>query len=577
MATSSKKLTKYSSGSTIVTADVANSWFGGLYGSYEGSLLDADDIRVTGHVHDGEPYDGHAGKIDLVNHVKSKLQHQNLADLAVEKNNVASFLDQGSAIPEYEDVDGDRYYYLDLSYLYAYVDDEISAIVVGSSPFEAADTDSDTVDDVVRQADTNYEAIGGMDFVYGSSKLDDMNDGSKGDERVLFDKSKGAFRAGSVNSTQWNDSNRGSYSAALGINTTASGQASFAAGAENTASGTNSFVAGASNANSGNNAAVFGNSNTVSSVGSLVSGEANSVITGSTNLVGGRQHVSTANNTLITGRENTVEGDYNAVTGYLSSVDDNGNIVAGTLNYVRGNYGAAFGEENSVENDGAVTSDSTGSLVAGNKNTVRAKYVVSAGQQNLTNFGADGSVVFGKGNGVFGSNSLVFGSETLSKLSGELAHGSGKFSIVGDAQSTSYVVRGSLINPFLAPGLVLSVDGFPLGKNYQMDINSAYHVSVMLVGKLAGPGLQEAGAYKLEALALGPTTLPLAGSISAPLITYISRTPYFTAGPGYVNATLTVAGAGSSIIQVNVSDNHPGPNFIPSNWVATVTLTTCRF
>lgn len=573
MATSSKKLTKYSSGSTIVTADVANSWFGGLYGSYEGSLLDADDVRVTGHVHDGEPYDGHAGKIDLVYHVKSKLQHQNLADLAVEKNNVASFLDQDSAIPEQ---DGLGNYYLDLRGVYAYVDDAILGVVVGSSPFEAADTNADSTNDVVRQADSDYDTTG-MDFVYGSSKLDDMNDGTKGDERVLFDKSKGAFRAGSVNSTQWNDSNRGSYSAALGRNTTASGQASFAAGAENTASGTNSFVAGASNSNSGNNAAVFGNSNTVSSVGSLVSGEANSIPAGSTNLVGGREHVSSASNTLITGRENTVEGDYNAVTGYLSDVDNDGNIVAGTVNYVRGNYGAAFGEENSLENDGAVTSDSTSSLVAGNKNTVRAKYAVSVGQQNLTNFGADASAVFGKGNGVFGANSLVFGSETLSKLSGELAHGSGKFSIVGDAQSTSYVVRGSLINPFLAPGLVLSVDGFPLGKNYQMDINSAYHVSVMLVGKLAGPGLQEAGAYKLEALALGPTTLPLAGSISAPLITYISRTPYFTAGPGYVNATLTVAGAGSSIIQVNVSDNHPGPNFIPSNWVATVTLTTCRF
>ena len=416
-----------------------------------------------------------------------------------------------------------------------------------------------------------------MDFVYGSSKLDDMNDAGKGDERLLFDKSKGAFRAGSVNSIQWNDSNRGQYSAALGVNNTASGTASFASGAENTASGQNSFVAGASNTASANNAAVFGTLNTVSSQGSLVSGESNSIPAGSTNLVGGRLHVSSANNTLITGKENTVEGDYNAVTGYQSDVDDDGNIASGTKNYIRGNYGAAFGQENSINNDGGVTSDSTGSLVAGNKNTVKAKYTVSGGQQNLTNFGADGAAVFGKGNGVFGQNSLVFGSEAISKLSGEFAHASGKFSIVGDAQTTRYVVRGSLINPFAAPGLVLSVDGTPIGKNYQMDLNSAYHVSVMLVGKLAGPGLQEAGAYKLEALAIGPTTLPLVGSISAPIVTYISRTPYFTAGAPLVNATLTVSGVGSNIIQVNVSDNHPGPNFIPSNWVATVTLTACRF
>lgn len=575
MGTSStKKLTKYTSGSTIVTADVANSWFGGLYGSYEGSLLDADDPRVIGHVHDGESYDGHAAKIDLVNHVKSKLQHQNLADNAVEKNNVASFLDQLSAIPEYI-VDGsDTYYLLNLTSVYDYVDTEIASIIVGASPFETADTNSDSTDDVVRQADTDYTTAG-MDFVYGSSKLDDMSDGTKGDERVLFDKSKGAFRAGSVNSTQWNDSNRGNYSAAFGRNNTASGTASFTAGAENTASGTNSFAAGASNNTSGNNSAIFGNSNSGASAGSLISGEANNISGGSTNLVGGREHLSSANNTLITGKENEVEGDYNAVTGYLSDVDDNGNIVSGTLNYVRGNYNAVSGEENLAENDGGTASDTTRSVISGYKNTVRAKNVIAVGSQNITNFGADGSAAFGSNNGVFGPNSLVFGRQSLSKVTGEISHASGNFSIIGDAQSTEYVVRGSLLNPFGPPGLVLSVNG--LGENYQMDLNSAYHVSVMLIGKLAGPGSQEAGAYKLEALALGPTTLPLAGGISAPLITYISRTPYFTAGPGYVNATLTISGAGTNRIQVNVSDSHPGLTFLPSNWVATVKLTACRF
>jgi hypothetical protein len=572
MATSStKKLTKYTSGSTIVTADTANAWYGGLYGSYEGSLLDVDDPRVIGHVHDGENYDGHAGKIDLVNHVKSKLQHQNLADNAVEKNNVASFLDQMSAIPEYV-VDGpDTHYFLNLSSVYDYVDTEIASIVVGSSPFEAADTNADSTNDVVRQADTNYTTTG-MDLVYGSSKLDDMNDAGKGDERLLFDKSKGAFRAGSVNSTQWNNSNRGDYSAALGRNNTSSGTASFAAGAENTASGTNSFAAGASNSTSGNNSAIFGNSNSGASAGSLISGEANNISGGSTNLVGGREHLSSANNTLITGKENEVEGDYNAVTGYLSDVDDNGNIVSGTKNYVRGNYNAVSGEENSAENDGGVASDTTRSTISGYKNTVRAKNVISIGTQNLTNFGADESAVFGKGNGVFGKGSLVFGYESSSKVSGEFSHGSGKFATVGDAQTSEYVVRGKILNPFGPPGLVLSIDG--LGANYSMDLNSAYHISVMLVGKLAGP-VQEVGAYKIESMGFGPVTTPAPGSISAPIITYISRTPYFLAGPGWVGTTMTLGG--TNTIQINVFDSHPALSFFPSAWVATVKLTTCKF
>jgi hypothetical protein len=573
MGTSStKKLTKYTSGSTIVTADVANSWFGGLYGSYEGSLLDADDPRVIGHVHDGESYDGHAAKIDLVNHVKSKLQHQNLADNAVEKNNVASFLDQLSAIPEYV-VDGsDTYYLLNLTSVYDYVDTEIASIIVGASPFETADTNSDSTDDVVRQADTDYSSAG-MDFVYGSSKLDDMNDASNGDERFLFDKSKGAFRAGSVNSTQWNDGNRGNYSAAFGRNTTASGISSFAAGAQNTASGDNSFAAGASNTTSGNNSAVFGNSNSVASAGSLVSGELNSILSGSTNLVGGRQHQISSNNSLVTGRENTVEGDYNSVTGYLSDVDDNGNVVGGTQNFARGSHNAIFGENNASENDGGATSNSISSLVSGNSNTTRSRYTVIGGVSNLVNAGADGAVIFGDSNNAGAPNSFVTGRQVFSKVPGEITHGSGRFASTGDAQSTRYVVRGSILNPITAPGIALSVDG--LGLNYQMDLNSAYHVNVMLVGKLAGPSTQESGAYKLESLATGPTTAPLAGGISAPIITYIARSSYFLLG-GYVNATLTIS-PGTNRIQVNVSDNHPALNFIPSNWVATVTLTTCRF
>jgi hypothetical protein len=400
-----------------------------------------------------------------------------------------------------------------------------------------------------------------------------MNDASKGDERFLFDKSKGAFRAGSVNSTQWNDGNRGNYSASFGSNNIASGTASFTAGAENTASGQNSFVAGASNNTSGNNSAIFGNSNVGASAGSLISGEANNISGGSTNLVGGREHLSSANNTLITGRENTVEGDFNAVTGYQSDVDDDGNVVGGTLNFSRGNYNAVFGENNSSDNDGGATANSTSSLVSGYNNSTKSRYTLITGSNNLINFGADGSAVTGDNNGVFGANSLVIGRQSLSKVTGEFSHASGNFSTVGDAQTTEYTVRGRLLNPFGPPGLILSVNG--LGENYPMDLNAAYNITVTLVGKLAGPSVQEGGAYKLEALAFGPTTLPAVGTVSAPIITYISRTPYFLVG-GYINATLTIS-PGTNRIQVNVSDTHPGPNFVPSNWVATVRLTTCRF
>lgn len=466
MATSStKKLTKYTSGSTIVTADTANAWYGGLYGSYEGTLLDADDPRVIGHVHDGDPYDGHSAKINLVNHVTDKLQHQNLADEAVWKNNVGSFLDQTQAIPESYTVGVNKYYFLDLRDIYSYVDDEIAAI---DSPFEEADSNADTVDDVVRQSNINYSSSG-LDFVFGSAKLDDMNDSGKGDNRILFDRSKAAFRAGSTDSTDWDNSNRGDYSAALGLNNKASGISSFAIGEENTASATNTFVGGSFNTVGGYNSASFGTNNSVTTLSSFISGDGNSLTSGS--------HDSAA---------------------------------------------------------------------------------------------------FGIGNTSVGLASLVFGIYATGKVDGEITHASGNFSSPGDAQTSEYVVRGSIVNTAPPPGISLSVDG--IGNNYQMEVGAAYHISVMLVGKLsiAAALPQEAGAYKLESLGIGPLLIPpTAGTVSVPITTFISRSAYFLVG-GLVTVNLDVNPVNASII-IRVSDNHIFPNFYPSNWVATITLTKCKF
>jgi hypothetical protein len=53
----------------------------------------------------------------------------------------------------------------------------------------------------------------------GSSTVPDLGGGS----RMMYYPGKAAFRAGSVNGTQWDNSNTGIYSFAAGYNTTASG------------------------------------------------------------------------------------------------------------------------------------------------------------------------------------------------------------------------------------------------------------------------------------------------------------------------------------------------------------------
>ena len=62
--------------------------------------------------------------------------------------------------------------------------------------------------------------------------------------RMMWFSGKGAFRAGGVSSTQWDDANVGAFSTAMGRNTKASGAGSVALGREATASGEDSTALG---------------------------------------------------------------------------------------------------------------------------------------------------------------------------------------------------------------------------------------------------------------------------------------------------------------------------------------------
>lgn len=73
-------LTNNKSGITILTADVANSWYGGLYDQPEAVGLDSNDPLVAGHVHDGQHLDGHAQKINLSEHTVGQLDGSSILD-----------------------------------------------------------------------------------------------------------------------------------------------------------------------------------------------------------------------------------------------------------------------------------------------------------------------------------------------------------------------------------------------------------------------------------------------------------------------------------------------------------------
>lgn len=83
------------------------------------------------------------------------------------------------------------------------------------------------------------------DFVFGSFQLNSNGSFNAAyNNRMFFDKSKAAFRAGYTTQQQWDEANIGDYSVALGEGGTASGRGAFSMGRNANATGIESFAFG---------------------------------------------------------------------------------------------------------------------------------------------------------------------------------------------------------------------------------------------------------------------------------------------------------------------------------------------
>ncbi|MBI5415515.1 MAG: hypothetical protein HZA29_01740 [Candidatus Omnitrophica bacterium] len=96
-----------------------------------------------------------------------------------------------------------------------------------------------------------------------------------GGTRLLWYPRKGAFRAGYVNGTQWDDAYIGDYSVAMGANTWARGLASTAMGANTAANGLNSTAIGAGAIANGVASTAMGGYTIADAFGSFVLGQYN--------------------------------------------------------------------------------------------------------------------------------------------------------------------------------------------------------------------------------------------------------------------------------------------------------------
>ncbi|MCB9973221.1 MAG: tail fiber domain-containing protein [Rhodospirillales bacterium] len=158
------------------------------------------------------------------------------------------------------------------------------------------------------------------DFVFGSPQLADDGNSSH-DARMFFDKSKGAFRAGYVNGTQWDNANVGDYSVALGANATAKGTQSFAVGNGSNVTGTQGIALGTSTTVAGTQAIALGNSASASNT--------NSTAIGPSSIASGMMSTSIGAGSTASGISSLSIGNGNVSSGMSSLSIGNGNVSSG--------------------------------------------------------------------------------------------------------------------------------------------------------------------------------------------------------------------------------------------------------
>ncbi len=119
--------------------------------------------------------------------------------------------------------------------------------------------------------------------------------------RMFFNPNKAAFRSGYINGNQWDDSNIGYHSVAMGYNSTASGNRSFATGYNTTASGYRATAMGSNTTASGYESTAMGAYSTASGYESIAMGD----------------------RTTASGYESTAMGAYTTASGNTSTAIGN--------------------------------------------------------------------------------------------------------------------------------------------------------------------------------------------------------------------------------------------------------------
>lgn len=269
-------------------------------------------------------------------------------------------------------------------------------------------------------ADSGAVTISGTDGLvstgtFGSGVLAPTGSGT----RMVWNPRKGAFRAGFVSSTQWNDPNIGQYSFAFGYDTMALGAYSAAFGSGSTATGVTATAFGDSTS-SGIASTSFGTS---SAIGGFATAFGSSTASGSSATSFGTSNASAQYATAF--GSSTASGI--AATSYgTSSATGDYATAMGTTSTADGANTFAFG--NSSQSIGI------GSFAGGFTSIANNNYSSAIGLQCVTN--GDDSFAGGSKSVTYAKAATAFGRENNAQSYGETVLGIGATNYTPSAGGT---------------------------------------------------------------------------------------------------------------------------------------------
>lgn len=306
-----------------------------------------------------------------------------------------------------------------------------TAVIAGAVNISA----STVVDPIVRGYYDSTNNAGSLyaDLVLGSTDTEDTGSAAE-DRRLVWDKSKGAFRAGQVTNTNWDDINRGDYSAAFGLDCKASGAGSLAAGAYSTATAGNTVALGGGNAASADGAVAIGESNTSSAQTSYTFGSSNTA-SGIGALAMGAGSTANKQNAIAIGVANATGIGSVAIGGQgFTSADahEEDDIAIGT-NSNANNGGGAGTCAIAIGHSAAATA--TDSIMIGNGGTATT----------------DSAIAIGKSADATAANAIAIGPGSSASVAGAIAIGS-----TAAASNTAAVAIGSTSSATGASALAMT-------------------------------------------------------------------------------------------------------------------------